>query len=90
MFQITSPQSLDLPGSNLSSPAVRADLSAQIRSFEASATALFQQCLERTGHDALSHVGTQSVVRDLDFLGEPRQTSAFRSQTFFAKEANLR
>lgn len=45
------------------------DLEGQIRVAEATLTVLYQNCVERTG-EAAAFMGTQSVVKDIDYLAQ--------------------
>lgn len=67
LYDFASPVSLDLPARNYRSDQVVSELESQIRTTEASARALFDQCAKRSG-DSMAYAGTRSVVRDLDFM----------------------
>lgn len=58
---------MGLEGRNLTDPIDLAVFTANIRKADASNAALAKLCADTSG-DTLSHVGTATVVRDLEYL----------------------
>jgi hypothetical protein len=61
--------SLELPsGSNLSAfPSVQEDLERQVTLRRTQIESVAQKCRERTG-EAIAYMGTEFVIRDMDYL----------------------
>ncbi|KDQ20372.1 hypothetical protein BOTBODRAFT_26373 [Botryobasidium botryosum FD-172 SS1] len=75
VFFVHTEQESPLESRNLSSPVDRAVFTAQVRQVNARAAALAELCQERTG-EALKHVGTATVVRDLELLSRALEGDA--------------
>ncbi|KZO93669.1 alpha/beta-hydrolase [Calocera viscosa TUFC12733] len=68
IYYAHSAQEAGLYLANASNPSERASFVDQVKLEDARNRALVELCVNRTGREALSHVGTSTVVRDLERL----------------------
>ncbi|KZO93675.1 alpha/beta-hydrolase [Calocera viscosa TUFC12733] len=68
IYYAHSAQEAGLYLANASDPSERASFVDQVKLEDARNRALVELCVNRTGREALSHVGTSTVVRDLERL----------------------